>query len=173
MLLLTRFAGIEKTVSYQIAKASAEISREAGIAEVEMESDDQGLWRNLAAAPTKLDKRLSWRAAVPPTGQGQFIEIVKDTDPDSFSKSLWHAGIADGRVRMMEPERANPAEHSSGLMHLRSVAQSFGGSLVIENASEEIKLAMDAWGGRGSSETVMKRIKNQLDPQNLLSPGCF
>ncbi|CAN5709343.1 hypothetical protein BH20ACI3_BH20ACI3_03450 [soil metagenome] len=173
VLLLTRFAGIEKTVSYQIAKASTEISREAGIAEVEMESDDQGLWRNLAAAPTKLDKRLSWRAAVPPTEQGQFIEIVKDTDPDSFSKSLWHAGIADGRVRMMEPESADPAEHSSGLMHLRSVAQSFGGSLVIENASEEIKLAMDAWGGRGSSETVMKRIKNQLDPQNLLSPGCF
>jgi len=173
VLLLTRFAGIEKTVSYQIAKASAEFRSEAGIAEIENESDDQDLWSNLAAAPTKLEDTFSWRAAVPPTRLGEFIEIVKDKYPDSFSKSFWQAGIADGRVRMMEPVHADAAAHSSGLQHLRNFAESVGGSLVIESATEEIKLAVDAWGRRGSSENVMKRIKHQLDPQNLLSPGRF
>ncbi len=173
VLLLTRFAGIEKTVSYQIAKASAEIRSEAGIAEIENESDDQDLWSNLAAAPTKLEDTFSWRAALPPTRLGEFIEIVKDKYLDSFSKSFWQAGIADGRVRMMEPVHADASAHSSELQHLRTVAESVGGSLVIESATEEIKLAVDAWGRRGSSENVMKRIKHQLDPQNLFSPGRF
>ncbi|MGH9959025.1 MAG: hypothetical protein ACREBC_18160, partial [Pyrinomonadaceae bacterium] len=95
------------------------------------------------------------------------------TYPDSFSKSFWHAGIVDGRVRMMEPRRTNPPEDTSRLRHLRNIAQSFGGSLVIESSAKEIELAMDAWGGRGNSDKVMKRIKDQLDPENLLSPGRF
>jgi glycolate oxidase subunit GlcD len=172
VLLLTRFAGLAKTVSYQVEKATTRIldTPEIGI---ETESNDQDLWRRLAAAATKLDEMLSWRAAVRPTRVGEFIKIVKDTYPKSFSKSFWHAGIADGRVRMMEPLGAGTPEHLSTLTHLRNVAQSFGGSLVIESAADEIKLAMDAWGRRGSSDIVMKRIKDGLDPQNLLSPGRF
>ncbi|MCA1575626.1 MAG: FAD-binding oxidoreductase [Acidobacteria bacterium] len=107
VLLLTRFAGMEKTVSYQIEKAVAEIRGEAGIADIEIESDDQFLWRNLAAAPMKLDQMLTWRATVPATQVGKFIEIVMDTYLDSFCSSLWHAGIADGRVRVIGPLHAD------------------------------------------------------------------
>jgi len=173
VLLLTRFAGMEKTVNYQTEKAGAEIRGEAGIANIEIESDDQFLWRNLAAAPMKLDQMLTWRATVPPTQVGKFIEIVMDTYVDSFCSSLWHAGIADGRVRVIGPLHADAAEHASGLAHLRNVAQSFGGSLVVERTSDETGRAMDAWGSRGSSDTVMKRIKDELDPQGILSPGRF
>ncbi len=173
VLLLIRFAGIAKTVSYQVEKATAQMRDAAEIGRIETESNDRDLWRRLAAAATKLDEILSWRAAVRQTRVGEFIKIVKDTYPDSFSKSLWHVGIADGRVRMMEPLRADTAEHSSRLAHLRNVAQSFGGSLVIESATEEIKLALDAWGRRGSSNTLMKRIKDELDPQGMFSPGRF
>ncbi|MDQ3666490.1 MAG: FAD-binding oxidoreductase [Acidobacteriota bacterium] len=173
VLLLIRFAGIEKTVSYQIEKAAAETCGRAGIAEVEIDADDQDLWHNLAAAATKLDEILSWRAAVRQTRVGEFIKIVTETYSNSFSTSFWHAGIADGRVRMMEPLGADNAEDQGGLTHLRKVAQSFGGSLVIESAPDEMKLAMDAWGRRGSSDTVMKRIKNELDPQGMFSPGRF
>ena len=127
----------------------------------------------MTAAPTKLDEILSWRAAVLPTRLGEFIKVVKDAYPDTFSTSLWHAGIADGRLRMMEPLGADASEHSRRLTHLRNIAESCGGSLVIESAPDEIKLAIDAWGRRGRSEGVMKRIKDELDPQNLLSPGRF
>lgn len=173
VLLLTRFAGIAKTVSYQVERATTGIRDAAKVESIERESNDRELWYRLAAAAMKLDEILSWRATVRQTRVGEFLEIIKDTYRDSFSRSFWHAGIADGRVRMMEPLGPNTAEHSSRLTHLRNVAHSLGGSLVLESATEEIKLAMDAWGCRGSSDTVMKRIKEMLDPQNLLSPERF
>jgi len=173
VLLLTRFAGMEKTVSYQIEKTAAGIQGEAGITDIEMEFDDQDLWRNLAAAPMKLDQMLTWRATVPATQVGKFIEIVMDTYRDSFCSSLWHAGIADGRVRVIGPLHADAAEHASGLAHLRNVAQSFGGSLVVERTSDETGRAMDAWGSRGSSSTLMRLVKEELDPHGILSPGRF
>jgi len=173
VLLLTRFAGIEKTVNYQIEKAASEIRGEAGIVDVETESEDQALWRNLTAAPMELDAALSWQATIRQTEVGEFVYATRDTYHDFFSSSLWHAGIADGRVRMMEPLAADTAERSSGLTHLREMAQSLGGSLVIEKAQDEIKLPMDAWGPQGKVDILMRRIKDELDPQNLLSPGRF
>jgi FAD/FMN-containing dehydrogenase len=173
VLLLIRFAGIVKTVSYQVEKAVARIGDKAEIGSIETESNDRDLWRRLAAAATKLDGILSWRAVVPKTRVDEFIRVIKNSYPEAFAKSLWQAGIADGRVRMMEPPLADTAEHASRLTHLRHIAESFGGSLVLESAAEEIKLAMDAWGGRVSSDILMKRIKAELDPQNILSPGRF
>jgi glycolate oxidase FAD binding subunit len=37
----------------------------------------------------------------------------------------------------------------------------------------EIKREFDAWGDFGSAGELMKRVKQQLDPQNVLSPGRF
>jgi len=44
---------------------------------------------------------------------------------------------------------------------------------VLESAPGEIKNEFDAWGDFGSSAELMKRVKQQLDPQNLLSPARF
>jgi FAD/FMN-containing dehydrogenase len=173
VLLLIRFAGIAKTVSYQVEKAVAQIRDEAEIGSIETESNDRDLWRRLAATSTKLDEMISWRAAVPTMRISEFINIVKDIDPNSFSKSFWHAGMADARARMIETPVPNAAGQSSRLTHLRSIAESFGGSLVIESAPDEVKLAIDAWGSRGSANTVMRRIKDKLDPQKMFSPGRF
>ncbi|MCM3905352.1 MAG: FAD-binding oxidoreductase [Pyrinomonadaceae bacterium] len=170
VLLLARFAGIAKTVSYQLEEATALIRDAGEFASIEIESNDRDLWRRLAASATKLDEILSWRAGVQPMQVGEFIKIVKDTYPDSFSESFWHAGIADGCVRMMEELDADTAEHSRRLKLLRMIAESFGGSLIIESGTEAMKLAMDAWGNRRSAD-LTKRIKAELDPQNLFSPG--
>ncbi|MFN2514103.1 MAG: FAD-binding oxidoreductase, partial [Pyrinomonadaceae bacterium] len=173
VLLLNRFAGIQKTVTYQVEKATKEIRSEAENAKIEIASQDQPLWRNLAAAPLKSDETLIWRAIVRRSRLGEFIKIVADTYRDSFPSILWHAGVADGRMRMIEPLQAPSLDHSPGLTHLRNVAESFGGSLVIESAPDEIKLANGAWGRRGSSNILMKRIKEELDPLGMFSPGRF
>lgn len=173
VLLLTRFAGIAKTVIYQAERAITQIHGAAGDVQIETESNDRELWSRLAAAPTKFDEGLSWRAAVRPTQVGEFISRVNETYPDSFSKSLWQAGIADGRVRMMEPLFTAAAEQSNRLAHLRSTVESFGGSLVMESATGEIKLSIHASGPRGISDAVMKRIKHELDPKGILPPGQF
>jgi len=56
---------------------------------------------------------------------------------------------------------------------LRTYAQGLGGSLVIENAPAELKQSIDCWGSFNSVTPLMKRLKQQLDPANILSPGRF
>ena len=59
------------------------------------------------------------------------------------------------------------------LERLREKIETLKGSLVIESAPGEIKSEIDAWGNDYSSQPLMRRVKEQLDPQKLLSPGRF
>jgi glycolate oxidase FAD binding subunit len=56
---------------------------------------------------------------------------------------------------------------------MRQKAEGLGGHLVIERAPTDIKDEIDSWGGPGSATELMQRVKQQLDPQNLFSPGRF
>jgi hypothetical protein len=46
-------------------------------------------------------------------------------------------------------------------------------SWLIERAPIEIKNEIDSWGSFGSAAELTKRVKYQLDPENVLSPGRF
>ena len=47
------------------------------------------------------------------------------------------------------------------------------GNLVIEDAPPKVKDRLKIWGEQGSDFVVMKRIKDQLDPSGIMSPGRF
>jgi FAD/FMN-containing dehydrogenase len=173
VLLLIRFAGIEKTVRYQLDRANQLLRGERGILEVELDFDDQSFWRNLAAAPIEYHQSLIWRASARPSQFCQFISAVRERDVGRFSSSVWQAGIAEGRLRMIAQEREQGPLQISELNLLRDMAQSLGGSLIIESASTQTKTTIDPWGNHGSSKTVFKRIKDALDPDGIFSPGRF
>jgi len=59
----------------------------------------------------------------------------------------------------------------NSVRELRGLSESAGGSLVVREASPDIKPALDVWGGMGSSLGLMKRIKSAFDPGNILNPG--
>jgi len=48
-----------------------------------------------------------------------------------------------------------------------------GGNLIIEGAPAEVKERLKIWGESGSDFVVMKRIKEQIDPSGIMSPGRF
>jgi FAD/FMN-containing dehydrogenase len=48
-----------------------------------------------------------------------------------------------------------------------------GGNLVIQRAPSEIKKDLPIWGIPGSDIILMKRIKAELDPNGIMSPGRF
>ncbi len=168
VLLLTRFAGTDKTVGYQVEQAVALLRKEAGITDIDTLPEDEELWRRLAAVPLKSRHELCWRATVKPTEVFRFVDMVeREYDGSSLT---WQAGVADGRIRVIEGPR-EPRESLKMIQGLRSLAESQDGSLVLENAPNEIKNGIDSWGGLGSSGTLMKRVKEQLDPSGLFSPG--
>jgi glycolate oxidase FAD binding subunit len=91
---------------------------------------------------------------------------------------MWQAGVGDGRIRVIGPlEKKNDNEagnRSIGrLERLRAQAQSLGGTLIVEQAPARIKTRLNAWGLVSSSAGLVQRVKQQLDPDDILSPGRF
>ena len=48
-----------------------------------------------------------------------------------------------------------------------------GGNLVIQRAPAALKPQLPVWGKPGSDLIVMKRLKDKLDPQGIMSPGRY
>jgi glycolate oxidase FAD binding subunit len=54
-----------------------------------------------------------------------------------------------------------------------SAASKFQSSYVIEKCPLSVKQEVDVFSDVGSSIDVMRRVKNQFDPNNTLNPGRF
>ena len=164
--LLIRFAGIEKTVDHQIEQTT-ELLRSCALREIEIINDDQHIWRDLQSAPLASSLGLSYRITVKPSEVHRMIETVAG---DVDQETVWHAGVGDGRIRVMQTDRA--AANSKSLSALRSAAETLGGSLIIEHAPSETNSGVDSWGALPATN-LMTRIKQELDPAGLFSPGRF
>jgi glycolate oxidase FAD binding subunit len=55
---------------------------------------------------------------------------------------------------------------------LREVATRHGGTVVVVDAPAEVKRAVDVWGPVPALD-LMRRVKDQFDPEHRLSPGRF
>ena len=82
--LLVRFAGNEKSVSYQIEQALICLKRSAVV------NDDSQLWQRVAAMP--IEQAPSSETRVLPTELSEKIRSLG---------GLWQVGVADGRIRVM------------------------------------------------------------------------
>jgi glycolate oxidase subunit GlcD len=169
--LLIRYAGTPETVAYQTEQTIKLLRGEQADVQVATLNEDAEYWRGLAALPLEATNALGWRAALLPTELGTFLNrAMKEGGPAFSSSSLWHAGVADGRLRVMNMTNDNTSACAASLKRLRAETH---GTLVIENASQEIKDAIDAWGDLGSKASLMRRVKQELDPNGLFSPGRF
>ena len=55
----------------------------------------------------------------------------------------------------------------------RAAIENLDGSLVVESAPLSEKANIDLWGSPGDGLVIMRRIKQQFDPNRTLSPGRF
>lgn len=170
--LLVRFAGSDRAVVSQTAQALKFLREDAG-AQCSTVDDDNQLWRKLAAIQVKTSSDLGWRVALRPTDLVAFFDELRELESDqaAVASLSWHAGLGDGRLRASARTPTYHREAVRALTHLRERAETLGGSLVLENAPIEIKTEFDAWGSFGSTGELARRVKAQLDPENLLSPG--
>lgn len=173
LLLMVRFMGSPRSVVAQTAQA-LKVLREANN-QCTTHDDDDALWRKLSAVPLKSEDELIWRVGLRPTDLISFLPDVAELENDKASQVAlrWHAGLGDGRLRAIARAPVYHRETVRLLEHLRQKTRSLGGNLVLESAPTEIKNEFDAWGDFGSVTGLMKRVKAQLDPRNLLSPGRF
>lgn len=172
--LMIRFAGAARGVVSQTAQA-LKLLRQDRNHDCETFDEDGPLWQRLGAAPFSFADHISWRLKLRPADLISFLAgtVALENDDAAHVSLRWHAGLGDGRLRAMERVPVYHGEAVRALKDLRQQAQDLGGSLIIESAPPEIKNEIDAWGSFGSSGELMKRVKLQLDPRNLLSPERF
>ena len=168
-VLLLKFAGSSRAVVSQTAQA-LKVLRDQGF-QCSTYDDDEAIWQPLAAAPLKTENDLSWLARLRASDVPSFVNEVAALDEASHPGFQWHAGLGDGRVRVLAQCPTYHQQAARALERLRQKAENLGGSLVVERASADFKREFDSWGSFGSAAELMKRIKQELDPETLLSPG--
>jgi glycolate oxidase subunit GlcD len=179
-LLLIRFAGSLSAVTDQTIRAIEMIDDSNGGVPARIVSADKIIWRSIAALPLRHSLDLVWGVGLRPADVGSFLDVLAQTQPGHDSESMWQAGVGDGRLRVIDRLQNNKSqsreignETIGRLDSLRDLAQGLGGTLIIEHAPAEIKTRTKAWGTSGSFVDLMQRIKTQLDPDCVLSPGRF
>jgi glycolate oxidase FAD binding subunit len=70
------------------------------------------------------------------------------------------------------PAAVGPRRAASTVDAVRAVCTEAGGSLVVVDAPADLKSELDVWGPVGSM-SLMRRVKEQFDPQRRLAPGRF
>jgi len=170
---LIRFAGSSRTVITQTAQTLKAL-RDAGLG-CATHDDDRSLWQSLSNVPAQTKYNLSWSARVRPTELSALLTdgVALEADDAWQSTIRWHAGVGDGRLRVLARSPVYHQQAVRALERLRQTAEDRGGCLLVEQAPAEIKREFDAWGDFGSAGELMKRVKQQLDSQNILSPGRF
>lgn len=78
--------------------------------------------------------------------------------------------IGVGTLRL---EGENEQSLVETLNAVRSETTAMGGSLLVLHCPVEVKRAIEAWGDVGDDLPLMRRIKEQFDPEGILNPGRF
>lgn len=122
------------------------------------------LWRD-AFAPEGLSLRISVR----PSDVGTTIETLDRQLVGA--RAMLSATVAAGLIRV---QIAEPGARARALVERASqVAARFGGAVVIDAAPAALKREIDVFGPLRPDFEIMRRLKQQFDPDGTLSPGRF
>jgi len=127
--LLIRFVGSSRTVVTQTAQA-LKVLRESGQMKCTAHDNDAAFWSELIGLPLQAGDDLGWRAVMRPSDLYLFLNEITRLDHDGAShpELKWHAGLGDGRVRVMARAPVYHREAVRALEQLRRKAETLGGS---------------------------------------------
>jgi glycolate oxidase FAD binding subunit len=81
-------------------------------------------------------------------------------------------GSAGGVLYASMPPDTEPITAGSVLQEMRTVAATYDGTVVVLTAPTQTRRGLDVWGPVAGVD-LMRRLKDQLDPDHRLSPGRF
>ena len=133
-----------------------------------------GIWPNLANFGWEPnDGNLLLRFICLPSKVFELANIVKQfTEKEELDYSFL-ASFGRGNARLLILENLVSDKVYKIVENLRGISESLGGYMTIERVSSEIKLNLDVWSPLGNELELMKRVKNQLDPLNVLNKGRY
>ncbi|WP_143780213.1 FAD-binding oxidoreductase [Leptolyngbya sp. 'hensonii'] len=133
------------------------------------DTDEAALWHRLRSAmePDGQDAVIACKIGVKLSDATSLLVELESLIPDQ-TIGLIYAGSGVGYLQ-------SPASSASvqRLLQLRSLCQSRGGFLSVLQAPIAWKQQLAVWGYPGNALELMRRLKQQFDPHNLLNPCRF
>jgi glycolate oxidase FAD binding subunit len=177
--LVASVAGSRETVERQVRDLKRFFAEAQAVATATLEEVQGALaWRAIRDVHAHLggtaEARVVTKIAVP---IAKTLELFSAADALA-RKHRWrgaitaHAGSGIVRAGFALDEGALAAVRD-GVAALRKQAESVEGSLIVESAPTALKRALGAWGKPGDALQVMRRVKAELDPGGVMSPGRF
>ena len=160
--LLVRFQGLTESVTEQVKRLRT-LGQSQGLM-TSVPSDEDQLWQRLGQVLTIDDSanRVLCKWAVRSAETVATLSHLQEKFPESCAR--FHGGGGLGQVQF-------PSVTAADLLALRSFVEARGGFLTVLEAPDEMKRSLEVWGYQGNGLGWMRSIKQQFDPQGLLSPG--
>jgi FAD/FMN-containing dehydrogenase len=117
----------------------------------------------------KLNYRISeWRGIV------EFVDSTLSQNNIEHA-TLAHAGSGICLINLFIDQNDNSSMDKAveAMAQLLERSREAGGNMIIQSAPTQVKKRLKVWGEVGSDFIVMKRLKDQLDPSRIMSPGRF
>ena len=178
-LLAIRLGGRPRTLE-RMADECRTICQSEGPSSLEVlsEADHAALWRKLAdfGWDEQTTPAIGCRASVLPSRVAELAQAIADTGSAEGLRPALVGHPAHGTMLIgwystggdVSPEAAHGAFEST-----RALVHGLGGRLVVERCPAEAKARFDVWDERGEPVEIMRRLKGQFDPKNVLNPGRF
>lgn len=169
LALIARFQSMTESVKQQSTRL-LEVGQQLGLqGAIYSAGDESNLWQKLRAemrASTTKPVITCKIGVLPSTAQATLTQL--DSIAPEIGLGLIHSGSGLGLLRL-----ETDAEMLETILKMRSHCQSQGGFLTLLQAPISLKQQLDVWGYAGNALDLMRRIKQQFDPQNILSPHRF
>ncbi|MEG4322787.1 MULTISPECIES: FAD-binding oxidoreductase [unclassified Microcoleus] len=156
--LVVRFQSIAESVKQQSARL-LEVGEKLGLQGTNCgENDEHQLWQRLpeTVGNSGNNSAIICKIGIRPS------EAVKAINELPVQDALIHAGSGLGVLRF---ETAT----AETLLQVRRACEAKGGFLTVLAAPAHIKQGLDVWGYTGSAIDLMRRIKQEFDPENILN----
>jgi len=164
---------VEKAVKDQISTLKMICNQNGGKGKLIIGAQEKQLWEDIRDFPWELFKteRVVCKASVVVTQIPQVLTTLKRLSDEYGIKTYISARAGNGILIISIKGKLSSVIDS--LNSLRSFVSSIGGHLILQEAPPEIKARVQVWGDFGSGLGIMKKIKFNFDPNNLLNPGRY
>ena len=156
--LIARFQSISESVKEQSNRV-LEVGQKLGLdGAIYVDGDEASLWQRLQERIhyTATESVITCKIGVLPTAA---VEILTQVE-----LGLIHIGSGLGLLQL---------EGKNQVLKVRDRTQAHRGFLTILEAPVAVKEQIDVWGYTENALPLMRRIKEQFDSKNILSPGRF
>jgi glycolate oxidase FAD binding subunit len=158
--------GLSADVQWQLDQLTQELRAVGGAGGFLTLASSDALWTALTEFPTATEEPLTFQANLLPSRTVAFLEQAHACGV----RLQAHAGT--GIVVGHLPDSVSTAEAAAAMLTpLRQLAREGNGNLVILNCEERWKASLPVFGEAESSTSLMRRLKMELDPQDLLNRG--